>query len=95
MRHRERGEPVTGEVSLDVARRVKERHCYICSDIAKEFAKHEAHPKKFVQSYSGVNPRTGAQFSVDIGYERFLGPEVFFNPQMYSSEYITPVPQVQ
>ena len=32
---RERGEPVPPEMSLDVARQIKERHCYIASDISK------------------------------------------------------------
>lgn len=34
---RERGEKVPPEESLDVARRIKEQHCYVCKDIAKEF----------------------------------------------------------
>ena len=32
---RERGEAVPPDMSLDVARRIKERYCYIASDIAK------------------------------------------------------------
>jgi actin-related protein 3 len=36
---RERGEPVPPELSLEVARQVKEGHCYTCGDIAKEFLK--------------------------------------------------------
>ena len=32
---RERGEPVPPDMSLEVARRIKERYCYIASDIAK------------------------------------------------------------
>jgi actin-related protein 3 len=31
---------------------------------------------------------------VDIGYERFLGPEVFFNPEIFSSDFLTPLPQI-
>jgi actin-related protein len=29
-----------------------------------------------------------------VGYERFLGPEVFFNPEIFSSDFITPLPEV-
>ena len=29
-----------------------------------------------------------------MGYERFLGPEVFFNPEIFSSDFITPLPEV-
>jgi actin-related protein len=36
---RERGEPIPPEMSQEVARQVKERFCYTCGDIAKEFSK--------------------------------------------------------
>ncbi len=32
---RERGEPVPADQSLDIARRIKERYCYIAADMAK------------------------------------------------------------
>jgi actin-related protein 3 len=91
---RERGEPVPPDMSLDVARQIKERHCYIASDIAKEFSKHHEQPDKYVKQYTGVNPKTGREFTVDVGYERFLGPEVFFNPEIYSASYTMPLPTV-
>jgi len=31
---------------------------------------------------------------VDIGYERFLGPEIFFNPEIASSDFLTPLPEI-
>jgi len=31
---------------------------------------------------------------VDVGYESFLGPELFFTPEIYSSDFTTPLPQV-
>jgi actin-related protein 3 len=31
---------------------------------------------------------------VDVGYERFLGPEIFFNPEIFSSQFIIPLPEV-
>jgi actin-related protein 3 len=37
---------------------------------------------------------TGAPYTCDVGYERFLGPEVFFNPEIFSSDFITPLPDV-
>lgn len=33
-------------------------------------------------------------YSVDVGYERFLGPEMFFNPEIYSTDFVKPLPQV-
>lgn len=32
---RDRGEPIPPDLSLDVARQIKERYCYIAGDIAK------------------------------------------------------------
>lgn len=31
---------------------------------------------------------------MDVGYERFLAPEVFFHPEIYSSDFTTPLPEV-
>eukprot|EP00891_Asterochloris_glomerata_P001539 jgi/Astpho2/1539/Aster-05411 len=91
---RERGEAVPPDMSLDVARRIKERYCYIASDIAKEFDKHHQQPSKYVKLFKGFNKKTGTEFTCDVGYERFLGPEIFFNPEIYSPTYTTPLPQV-
>ena len=33
-------------------------------------------------------------YEVDIGFERFLGPEIFFNPEIASSDFLTPLPDV-
>ncbi|KAG6405692.1 hypothetical protein SASPL_133284 [Salvia splendens] len=91
---RERGEHVPPEDSFDVARRVKEMYCYTCSDIVKEFNKHDGEPAKYIKQWRGTKPKTGAPYSCDIGYERFLGPEVFFNPEIYTSDFTTPLPDV-
>lgn len=29
-----------------------------------------------------------AAWSCDVGYERFLGPEIFFNPEIFSADFI-------
>ena len=33
-------------------------------------------------------------YTVDVGFERFLGPEIFFNPEIASSDFLTPLPDV-
>ncbi|XP_042020684.1 actin-related protein 3-like [Salvia splendens] len=91
---KERGENLPLEDSFEVARKVKEMYCYTCSDVVKEFNKHDKEPAKYVKQWSGTKPKTGAPYSCDIGYERFLGPEVFFNPEIYSSELKAPLPDV-
>ncbi|KVH95686.1 actin-related protein 3-like [Cynara cardunculus var. scolymus] len=89
---RERGEQISPEDSFEVARKVKETYCYTSSDIVKEFNKHDNEPSKYIKQWKGIKPKTGAPFSCDIGYERFLGPEIFFNPEIYNSDYKTPLP---
>jgi actin-related protein 3 len=91
---RERKEPVPAEDSLEVAKRVKEMYCYVCPDLVKEYQKYDKTPEKFFKTYTGVKKPTGQAWSCDVGYERFLGPEVFFNPEIFSSEFTTPLPDV-
>lgn len=91
---RERGEAVPPESALDVARRVKEQHCYVCSDLAKEFQKLDREPEKYLRTISGVKAATNAPWSAQVAYERFLAPEVFFQPEIYSSDFSTPLPEM-
>lgn len=42
----------------------------------QEFNKHDKEPAKYIKQWRGIKPKTGAPYSCDIGYERFLGPEV-------------------
>lgn len=49
---------------------------YNNSSISQEFNKHDKEPAKYIKQWRGVKPKTGAPYSCDIGYERFLGPEV-------------------
>ena len=79
---REREVGIPPEQSLETAKAVKERYCYICPDIAKEFAKYDAEPTKWMKKHEGLNSITKQPFAVDVGYERFLGPEIFFHPEV-------------
>jgi actin-related protein 3 len=89
---RDRGEKIPPAESLEVAKRVKELYSYVCPDIAKEFAKYDAEPDKWFKKYDAVEQVTQKPYSVDVGYERFLAPEIFFNPEIFSSDFITPLP---
>eukprot|EP01129_Flabellula_baltica_P014682 TRINITY_DN70_c0_g1_i2.p1 TRINITY_DN70_c0_g1~~TRINITY_DN70_c0_g1_i2.p1 ORF type:complete len:418 (+),score=120.46 TRINITY_DN70_c0_g1_i2:17-1270(+) len=92
--HRERGESIPPSMSLDVAKRVKETYSYVCPDLVKEYKKYETDPEKWFKQYHGHNPSRNQDFTVDVGYERFLGPEIFFNPEIFSSDFLTPLPEV-
>jgi len=91
---RERGEDVPPEDSMDAARRIKEEYGYVCQDIVKEFKKYDEEPEKWFQKHRGVHGVTGREYTVDVGYERFLGPEIFFNPELATSAHLTPLPDM-
>ncbi|KAM3191084.1 hypothetical protein ACQJBY_068804 [Aegilops geniculata] len=90
----ERGELLPPDDALDIARRVKEMYCYTPSDIVKEFKKHDSKPSKYIKQWSAIKPKTGVPYTIDVGYERFLGPEIFFHPEMYSADFSTPLPEL-
>jgi len=91
---RDRKEPVPPEDSLEVAKRVKEMYSYVSPDMVKEYAKYDQKPDKYFKTYQGVKRSTGQPYTCEVGYERFLGPEVFFNPEIFSSDFTTPLPDV-
>lgn len=75
------------EDSLDVSRRIK-MYCYTCADIVKEFGKHDKEPAKYVKQWKGNNSKTGAPFSCEIGYERFLAPEIEASAFLFKSRFV-------
>ncbi|AAS53790.1 AFR419Cp [Eremothecium gossypii ATCC 10895] len=87
---RERGEVDT---SLRTAERIKQEYCYVCPDIVKEFNKFDRDATKFAQFIVENKEKTQKKV-VDVGYERFLAPEIFFNPEIASSDFLTPLPTV-
>ncbi|GMG05895.1 unnamed protein product [Aspergillus oryzae var. brunneus] len=86
---RDRGEP---DSSLKTAEKVKEEYCYVCPDIVKEFARYDREPDRLLKHT--VTSPNGRSVNIDVGYERFLAPEIFFNPEIYSSDFLTPLPNV-
>ncbi|KAI0806360.1 actin family [Xylaria sp. FL0064] len=86
---RDRGEP---DSSLKTAQEIKEEYCYVCPDIVKEFSRYDRDRSRFLKHV--VSHPGGRQVTVDVGYERFLAPEIFFNPEIYSSDFLTPLPVV-
>lgn len=91
---REREVGIPPEQSLETAKAIKETYSYVCPDIAKEFAKYDQDPSKWMKRYEGVNAITKQKFGVDVGYERFLGPEIFFHPEFSNPDFTTPISEV-
>jgi actin-related protein 3 len=88
------GEVVPPEDSLEVAKRIKEEFCYVGQDLVREFSKYDSDPHKYMRRVMFRNSRTKQPYSVDVGYEQFLAAEMFFNPEIYSSDFTKPLPQV-
>ncbi|KFD49517.1 hypothetical protein M514_09628 [Trichuris suis] len=72
----------------------KEKYCYVCPDVAKEFAKYDSDLRKWTKRFDGVNCVTKQPFSFDVGYERFLGPEIFFQPEFANPDYTMSISEV-
>jgi len=89
---RERETTIPADDAMEVAKRVKEKYCYVCPDMAKEFRKYDEDPGKWVKMYEAE--WRGTRWKCDVAYERFLGPEIFFNPEICNADFPTPVPQV-
>jgi len=88
MREREPNLPRSD--AMEVARRIKEQYCYCCPDMAKEFRKYDDDPMKWIKKHAGETK--GQRWEVDVAYERFLGPEIFFNPEISNPDYTVPLP---
>lgn len=79
------------ELTMDVARIIKEHHCFVSPNLANEFATLDAlHGALPVLDYR--DPASGRSFAVQMAHERFLAAEAFFNPELVSSDHLTPLP---
>ena len=84
---RDRNEP---DCDFKTAEQIKEKSCYVCPDIVKEFTRFDRETARF-QKYVVEQPK-GQKFTVDVGYERFLAPEILFNPGIHSDDSLIPLP---
>lgn len=91
---RERKENIPADDHFLVSKTIKEKYSYVCQDIVKEFGKFDNDPGKYIKSYQGVDSRTRKPWMCDIGYERFLGPEIFFKPEIFDPKISESLPDV-
>lgn len=85
----------------EIAQQVKERYGYVCSDLMKEFGRYDEKTKdavtgKMVQQQKWFKHFThktlnGNMVSCDIGYERFMGPEMLFHPEFINKDFKDPI----
>eukprot|EP01100_Stratorugosa_tubuloviscum_P003459 TRINITY_DN1844_c1_g1_i1.p1 TRINITY_DN1844_c1_g1~~TRINITY_DN1844_c1_g1_i1.p1 ORF type:complete len:426 (-),score=174.54 TRINITY_DN1844_c1_g1_i1:144-1421(-) len=88
------GNAIPSAESFEIAKRTKETYSYVAPDLVKEFKKYDDEPAKYIRRHRAIEPVTKKPYEVDVGYERFLAPEVFFNPEIFSSDFLTPIPKV-
>merc|ERR1711916_113788 len=88
------GNNIPSKLRKTVAKATKERYSYVCPDLVKEYTKYDNDPAKYIKQHEFTDTVAGKKHSIDIGYERFLAPEIFFNPEIFSSNFLTPLPRV-
>ena len=92
---RERGEKIPTEDLYFATMELKEKHGYLAPDLVKEFGKYDQKRNeggKLLQSskfkkYEGIGKITNKPYSINVGYELFLGPEAFFSPEIIDKNY--------
>lgn len=88
---KDRGEKFKAEDSTEIASKIKEKYGYVCKDVLKEYRKYDdkgadgSQSKKFKNFvHKTIN---GNMVNIDVGYERFLGPEMFFHPEFIHKDW--------
>lgn len=99
---KDRGEQINTEDYKAEAQKIKEKYAYVCDDLVEEFKKYDtpisgpdgwALPNKF-KKYTYKPSKGAASRKIDVGYERFLAPEMFFHPEFFSKDWTTPLDEV-
>lgn len=94
---KDRGEKAPNEDLFYIARDVKENHGYLCKDIIEEFQKYDEKTKEGEYKYkkiTGEGHITSKPYSVEVGHESFLGPEMFFNPELIDKNYTQSIDEI-
>ena len=92
---RERGEIINTEDLYYATMELKEKHGYLAKDLIEEFAKFDKKKNeggKLIQSnkfkkFSGIGKISTKPYSINVGYELFLGPESFFSPEIIDKNW--------
>ena len=99
---KDRGEEFKAGDANEIAAKIKEKYGYVCKDVLKEFTSYDKKTQdesgQLVQSnkfkrfvHKTIN---GNMVDIDVGYERFLGPEMFFHPEFIHKDFSKPLGEV-
>jgi len=99
---RERGEKIPTEDLYFATMELKEQHGYLAKDLVQEFGRFdqkEFEGGKIKQSskfkkFEGIGKISNKPFSINVGYELFLGPEAFFSPEIIDKNYKSPLDEI-
>ena len=100
---KDRGEQFQSEDVKQEAQKIKEKYAYVCDDLVEEFAKYDEPVKtadgfalntKYFKKYTYKPSKGGPAREIDVGYERFLGPEMFFHPEFFHKDHVTPLDEL-
>jgi len=94
---KDRKEPIPANEIKESARELKEKYCYCAPNIVKEHAKYDQkikdektgewkQSKKF-KTVNFITPIKKKHITVDLGYEMFMAPEIFFHPEISNPDY--------
>ena len=94
---RERGEKINTEDLYYATMELKEKHGYLAKDLIEEFAKFDKKQNvggKLTQSskfkkFEGIGKISTKPYSINVGYELFLGPEAFLKASLDESIDLT------
>lgn len=85
----------------EVAQKAKEKYGYVCSDLMKEFGRYDEKVKdpvteKMIQNtkwFKNFTHKTlnGNMINCELGYERFMGPEMLFHPEFINKDFKDPI----
>lgn len=95
---KDRGENITNEDTNFAANSIKEEYGYVCKDVVEEFSKYDTSKineegSKF-KKYSGIGQISKKPYSIDVGHETFLGPEIFFSPEIIDKNYTQSIDEI-
>jgi actin-related protein 3 len=86
--------PETAVALNRLAKQIKEKLAYVSQNPMREFKIYDASPSAMFKRINWTDPRSNLSKDCDIGYEQFLGPEVFFQPSLVSSTVKHSLPMI-
>ena len=99
---KDRGEVFKAEDGTEIAVKIKEKYGYVCNDVLNEYKKFDK--KKVLEDGTlqqsskfkklAFKTLNNNMVNVDVGYERFLGPEMFFHPEFIHKDWTKPLGEV-